>query len=165
MLRRVNAGPTRLPPDGFVSRATPCMYTLRNPRLKSCVQSVAVLASRRRWTVSCFSSMDGSRSMDLRFAAGARYMVGLEKIEIAAFIRLLDVLQVQNAVAAREFRRGRFPCRLALGHFLVADEQIEAAPFDVERDLVAVAHQRKRPADVRFGRHVQHARPVARAAH
>src|SRR5436190_6225572 len=121
MLRRVNAGPTRLPPDGFVSRATPCMYTLRNPRLKSCVQSVAVLTSRSRSTVSCFSSMNGPRSMDFRFAAGARCMVGLEKIEIAAFVRLLDVLQIQDAVAAREFRRRRFPCRLALRHFRLAD--------------------------------------------
>src|SRR4051812_38764854 len=52
MLRIVYAGPTRLPQDGAVSRAVPWMYTLRNPRLNSCVHKVAVLTVRSRSMVS-----------------------------------------------------------------------------------------------------------------
>jgi len=52
MLRTVNAGPTILPDAGMVIRATPCRYTLRNPRLKSCVHSVAVLTPRSLSSVS-----------------------------------------------------------------------------------------------------------------
>ena len=39
----VNAGPTKLPVVGVVRRCGPYINTLRNPRVKSCVHSVAVL--------------------------------------------------------------------------------------------------------------------------
>src|SRR5258706_3329528 len=52
MLRTVKAGPTMFPDAGTVIRATPWRYTLRSPRLKSCVHSVAVLTSRSLSSIS-----------------------------------------------------------------------------------------------------------------
>ena len=52
MLRIVNAGPTRLPLEGFVRRVIPWMNTLRKPRLNNCVHSVATVTWRSRSNVS-----------------------------------------------------------------------------------------------------------------
>ena len=60
---------------------------------------------------------------------------------------------------------GRFHAALRRASSASSPRASSVRAGDVERDDVAVAHERERTADERLGRHVQHARAVARAAH
>src|SRR6202030_133417 len=90
---------------------------------------------------------------------------GFEEIEIAAFVGLLDVPCKHPAIAALEAPLRLLPIGAALFQFRLADVEIDAARGDVERNLVAVLHQRKRHADEGFRRHMQDAGAIADAAH
>ena len=94
----------------------------------------------------------------MNFGLGRRQSA-LEKVEVAAFVRLPDVTREHRAVAASVARRRRSPGRTAAREFVVGHLQGQAARGDVERDDVASAHRRERAADMRFGRNVQHQAP------
>jgi len=64
-------------------------------------------------------------SVDLGFVVVLSTGHRLEKVEVAAQVRLLHMLRVEQAEAAIELRRGRHPRRAACSELLVADEQRE----------------------------------------
>src|SRR5712692_11849329 len=97
-------------------------------------------------------------NLGLRRRSGA-----LEEVEVAALVRLPDVLREERAVAALEFARRGFPGALALHHLCVVDQDLQPAARHVELDRVAGLHQRERPADPGFGRDVQHAAAICRS--
>src|SRR5437660_5433642 len=72
---------------------------------------------------------------------------GLQKIEVAAFIGLLDVAGEHPAIAALVTRLRRLPCGAALCELSLRHIEVDGAGVDVERDLVAGSHQGQRPAD------------------
>ena len=72
--------------------------------------------------------------MNLRLGDRRR---ALQKIEVAAFVRLADMLRIHRPVAARITRRRRRPGGAAARKFLVAHMQMDAARGDVDLDLVA----------------------------
>src|ERR1700751_1653163 len=76
---------------------------------------------------------------------------GFEKIEVAALVGLLDVVSEHPAIAALEPRFGLLPCGTAPGEFCLAHIELDGARRDVERDPVAILHQRQRTADIGFG--------------
>src|SRR5207244_2102562 len=90
-----------------------------------------------------------SRSIDRGFFnRGAE--TGFQEVEIAALVGLLNVAREHPAIAPLEagFRRlpfGPALCQLRFGHI-----ETDAARRDVERDPVAVTHQRQRSAYVGF---------------
>src|ERR1700719_4204860 len=75
---------------------------------------------------------------------------GFKKIEVAAFIGLLDVLGEHPAIAALEPRLRLLPLRAALVQLGLGHIEVDGARGDIERDLVAVLHQRERAADIGF---------------
>src|SRR2546425_8587665 len=60
----------------------------------------------------------------------------LQEVEIAALVRLADVLREKRAVAALELARRGFPRALALHHFGVVDQDLQSAARHVELDRV-----------------------------
>ena len=100
--------------------------------------------------------------MNFRFRNGT---AGLKKIEIAALVGLPDMFGIKRPIAARIFRGGLLPRRLAARHFGIADVEVDAALVDVDLDLVAGLHEGERTADEAFRRDVQDAGAVACAAH
>ena len=89
----------------------------------------------------------------------------MQKIKIAAFVRLRDALREERAVAALVNDFWLLPGGAALGELGVADFEFKLARGDIELDHVAVAHEGERAADKRFRRHMQHAGAVRSAAH
>src|SRR5690242_20296262 len=81
----------------------------------------------------------------------------LQKIEIAAFIGLLDVFGEHPAIAALEAPLGRLPFGAAFGQLRLRYIEVDGAGVDVERDHVAISNQRQRAADIGFRRHMQDA--------
>src|SRR5438270_13869382 len=61
---------------------------------------------------------------------------GLQKIEVAAFIGLLDVAGEHPAVAALITRLRRLPCGAAICQFGLRNIEVGGAGVDVERDPV-----------------------------
>src|SRR6267143_6275056 len=90
------------------------------------------------------SLLTPSNSVDLRF--GDRCSA-FEKIKVASFVGLLDVLQKQFAVAARIDAVFRPPRSSAAGQFLVAHPHIQLARGDVQFDDVTFLQQRERSAN------------------
>src|SRR5665213_2278927 len=86
-------------------------------------------------------------SIDRRFA-DRRAEIRLEEIEVAALIGLPDMAGEHPAIAALEAGLRLLPRRAAFCHFGLGDVEVDCARGDVERDLVAVSHQRQRPADI-----------------
>src|SRR5690242_4966630 len=106
---------------------------------------------------------DPSRtSVDLRFRRAGR---AFEEIEIAAVVRLRDVPLVKRAETACEVRWRRSPRGAPPRELGIVDVELQTPCGDVERDRVAVAHEREWPSDVRFGRDVQYAGAITRSAH
>src|SRR5215472_18422049 len=143
------------------------MHWMRKPRLNSAVATVAVetvLSLLRVASVSlvmfCSPPVSVNRRLTDRLAKA-----GLEEIEIAAFIGLLDVTRKHPAVAALEARGGLLPLGAAPGELRLAHIEVDAARGDVERDLVAVPHQRQRSANIGLRRNMQDAGTIAGAAH
>src|SRR5260370_24455117 len=89
----------------------------------------------------------------------------LQKIEVAAFVGLADVLREDGAVAALEFAGRGLPGAFSLLQFCLGNLQVQNPLVDIELDEVAVSDQRERPANVGFRRDVQYAGAVARSAH
>src|SRR3970040_1417885 len=83
-----------------------------------------------------------------------------ENVEVAALVRLLDVLREDRAVAARVVRRSRLPRLAPPRKLLFAHLELESPRLDVELDEISILHQRERTADKGLRRHVQHARAV-----
>src|SRR5258706_12234706 len=101
-------------------------------------------------------------SVDLGFRNGGD---AFEKVEITAFVGLLDVLAEHSPVAARVDGLGRHPGGAPASELVVVDQHVEPARRDVELDAVALAKKRERSANERFGGDVQNAGAVARPAH
>src|SRR5687767_8659498 len=94
-----------------------------------------------------------------------RAEAGLQEIEVAAFVRLLDMPREHPAIAALIaglLCRQAFaaPCELCVGHL-----QRDGARWNIDCDGVAGSHQCQRPPDERFWRDVEDASTVAGAAH
>src|SRR5207244_13486386 len=103
-----------------------------SPRLKRMLVSVAVLIDLSLSRVCGLSLLMASRqssSVDVRLAHGSAE-VGLQEVEIAAFVRLLDVLRERVAVAAPVVLRRRWPLRPAARHLRIGDFQADAARLD-----------------------------------
>src|SRR5689334_8510691 len=98
--------------------------------------------------------------MNLRFGDRRR---ALQKIEVAAFVGLSDMLRIHRSIAARIAYRRRRPGGVPALELVVAHMQMDAARGDVDLDLVACRHERERAADEAFRRDVQNAGTVARA--
>src|SRR5690348_2739208 len=88
-----------------------------------------------------------------------------EKIEIAAFVGLSNMLRIKRTVAARIARGRRRPRGAAARHLVLADVQMNTARGHVHLDLVARVNQGERSADEALRRDVQDAGAVAGAAH
>src|SRR5580658_1468100 len=88
-----------------------------------------------------------------------------QEVEVAALVGLGNVLAEQGAVAALELRRGGLPLAAALSQGPFGHIQRQLAGRDVQRDEVARLDESQRAADERLGSHMQHAGPIARAAH
>ncbi len=110
----------------------------------------------------CWSAMRALSSEDIGLG---RRRAGLQEIEIAALIGLGDMLLEDDAVTAREVRRGLDPGGLAPGEFSIVDQHVQTAVGHVEHDLVAGLDQGEGAADMRFRRDMQHAGAVMGAAH
>src|SRR6478752_2800399 len=82
---------------------------------------------------------------------------GLQEIEVAAFIGLLDVPGEHPAIATLVTRLRRLPCGATLCELGLRYIEIDGAGIDIQRDLVAVAHQRQRSAYIGLRRDVQDA--------
>src|SRR5581483_11435115 len=137
---------------------------MRRPRLNSAVATVAVETDLSFVRVAS-ESLDMSCSLVNRRLADRRAEIGLEEVEVAAVIGLLDVLGEHPAIAALEAALGLLPGGAALFQLGFGDIEIDGAGGDVERDAVTILHQRQRTADVGFRRDVQDAGAIAGAAH
>src|SRR3954462_15864432 len=101
-------------------------------------------------------------SVDFRF----RYRgPGLQEIEVAALVRLRDVLQVQRAIAPRILGRLGLPVRAALLESVVIDLEVQPPGGHVQFDDVTVLDEAQRAADRRLGRHMERTGAIAGAAH
>src|ERR1700689_1736821 len=72
--------------------------------------------------------------MNLRLGRGLR---ALQKIEVAAFVGLPDVLGIHRPIATQKMRRRRPPGVTPARQFVVADMQMDATAGDVDLDLGA----------------------------
>src|SRR5437868_15017995 len=70
-----------------------------------------------------------------------------EEVEVAALVGLLDVPREHPAIAALEPRLRLLPCSAAFCKLGVRNIEIDGAGGNVERDAVAVLHQRQRTSD------------------
>src|SRR3954463_16229881 len=147
-----------------LSGCTSWIIWMRRPRLNNAVATVAVETDLSLLRVASVSLVM-SRSLVNRGLAARRAEIGLQEVEVAAVIGLLDVLGEHPAIAALEAALGRLPVGAALFELGFRDLEIYGAGGNVERDAVAVPDQRQRTADVRLGRDMQDAGAVAGAAH
>src|SRR3954449_11756763 len=106
---------------------------MRRPRLNSAVATVAVETDLSLLRVASVSLVM-SRSLVNRGLADRRAEIGLEEIEIAAVIGLLDVLGEHPAITALEAALGLLPGGAALFQFGVAHIEIDGAGGNVEGD-------------------------------
>src|SRR4051812_44614327 len=147
-----------------LSGCTSWIIWMRRPRLNNAVATVAVETDLSLLRVASLSLVM-SRSLVNRGLADRRAEIGLEEVEVAAVIGLLDVLGEHPAIAALEAAFGLLPGGAALVELGLRHIEIDGAGSDIERDAVAVPHQRQRSADIGFGGYVQNAGAVAGAAH
>src|SRR6478735_5759413 len=147
-----------------LSGCTSWIIWIRRPRLNNAVATVAVetdLSLLRAASVSLVMS----RSLVNRGLADRRAEIGLQEVEVAAVIGLLDVFGEHPAIAALEAALGLLPGGATLFELGFGHIEVDSARGDVERDAVAIPHQRQRAADIGFGRNVQNAGAIAGAAH
>src|SRR5512146_33946 len=88
-----------------------------------------------------------------------------EKVEVAAAVRLLDVLIVEPAVAARVPPLPGTPSLASTLELIGVDAEIQPACGNVQLDDVTVAHEGQRAADRSLRRNVQQGGAVGSAAH
>src|SRR3954453_15240276 len=113
---------------------------MRRPRLNSAVATVAVETDLSLLRVASLSFVM-SFSLVNRRLADRRAEIGLEEVEVAAVIGLLDVLGEHPAIAAFETSLRRLPGGAAFCQLGFADTEIDGARGHVEADAVAVLHQ------------------------
>src|SRR5205085_5856473 len=89
----------------------------------------------------------------------------LQKIEVATLVRLTDMFGEHGPIAARIARRWRLPGGTAAVELVVGHVQMDTPRGHIDLDRVAALHERQRPADEAFRRHVQNAGAVAGTAH
>src|SRR3954468_24084399 len=147
-----------------LSGCTSWIIWMRRPRLNNAVATVAVETDLSLLRVASVSLVI-SRSLVNRRLADRRAEIGLEEVEVAAVIGLLDVLGEHPAIAALEAALGLLPGGAALFELGLRHIEIDGAGGDVEADAIAIPHQGQRPADIGFGGNVQNAGAVAGAAH
>src|SRR3954462_3581958 len=147
-----------------LSGCTSWIIWMRRPRLNNAVATVAVETDLSLLRVASLSLVI-SYSLVNRGLADRRAEIGLEEVEVAAVIGLLDVLGEHPAIAALEAALGLLPGGAALVELGLRHIKIDGAGSDIERDAVAVPHQRQRSADIRLRSDVQNAGAVAGAAH
>src|SRR5262249_11306530 len=142
------------------------MHWMRKPRLNSAVATVAVETDLSLLRVVSLSLDISSRSASINRGFIDRLAeTGLEEIEVASLIGLLDVLGEHPAIAALEAALGLLPGGAAFCQFRLIHIEIDGARGDIERDLVAILHQRQRAADIGLRRDMEDAGAVAGAAH
>src|ERR1700733_7443752 len=90
-----------------------------------------------------------------------------QEIEIAAAIRLKDVLIIQFVIAAcvLRFWPGARPFRQAALQFGIGYKQIQFASWAIKRDFVAVANDRNRSSRFGLWSDMKNDAPERRAAH
>src|SRR5690348_14184104 len=88
-----------------------------------------------------------------------------EKVEVAAAVRLLDVLIVEPAIAARVPTLRGAPSLASTLELIRVDAETQPAGGNVELDDVPVAHEGERAADCGLRRNVQQGGAIGRAAH
>src|SRR5690348_5896387 len=80
-----------------------------------------------------------------------------QEIEIAAFVRLQHVIEVQARIPGPWLRLlAGGALRKALDDLCLGHVEMQAPGRAIELDEVAIAHDAQRPARHRFGRDVQH---------
>src|SRR5436190_11635589 len=124
-----------LPSDFFclvLALSTSLRAKRSNPFFLYTVRWIASLRSQCRMTVGAPERLVNRRLLH-RLAKS-----GLQKIEVAAFIGLLDVAGEHPAVAALIAWLRRLPCGAALCELRLRHIEIDRAGADIERDLVAV---------------------------
>src|SRR3954454_22581031 len=89
----------------------------------------------------------------------------LQEVEIAAAVRLADMLREHRPITAwvASFRRG--PCGFAASQFFVRDLQADCTGRNVDFDQVTRTHEGERGPRTALWGHVQDACAIARAAH
>src|SRR5881409_866804 len=88
-----------------------------------------------------------------------------EKVEVAALVRLRDMIQEQLAVASRIVRLGWFPSGAPAIQFLVRHLQVQLTRFDVQLDQVSVLDESQCSSHRSLRVDVEHDSPIGRAAH
>src|SRR5579862_2728455 len=88
-----------------------------------------------------------------------------EEIEIGPTVRLQNMIDVKFLISTACHGRRRRPSSPALAQLLSGHTEFQFARFDVELNLVVVAHQSQRPTGRRFWSHVQHDGSVRGPAH
>src|SRR5215475_13676420 len=107
---------------------TSWMHWMRKPRLNSAVATVAVETVLSLLRVGSLSLDMVSRSASINRGFIDRLAkTGLEEIEVAAFIGLLDVLGEHPAIAAFEAALGLLPCSAAFGELCFGYVEIDGA--------------------------------------
>src|SRR4051812_41658095 len=101
-------------------------------------------------------------SMDFRFGDA---LSAFEEIEVAAFVGLACVLREYSVIAARVITRRRLVGLAPLGNLFVAQMHMDRALRYIHCDRIAVPSGGEWTADLRFRRHMQDARTIARTAH
>src|SRR3954470_21460277 len=89
-----------------------------------------------------------------------------QKTEVAALLRLKDLVAVEAAVAAlRADAVRRRPGRAPLSQLRFSKNKIKPPPAHAQADAVAGPHERERSADGRLRRDMEHDRAERGAAH
>src|SRR5665213_1055060 len=83
-----------------------------------------------------------------------------EKIEVDSVVRLQHMVDIEFHVAALAVRRRWIPRSAPARELGVVDVEVKLAGGNVERDEIAIAHQREGTSCGRLGRRMQHDRPV-----
>src|SRR5215472_2924288 len=167
--RLARTQPSRIQSRYLLTRSTPCESCptrFDSTSLRAIVAASGSSHPALRMIAVTSSTSRGAgtlcTSVDLRLGG---WRGAFEESEIAALIRLRDVTLIERAVTTLVTWLGLLPRGAAALELRFRNLELQFSSLDVELDQVAVLHERKRSSDEGFGRNVQHARAVARAAH
>src|SRR5437879_2002091 len=118
----------------------------------SCTASCAAALQRNYHETSAMAARPGSMVVPRHGAAASAH----QEVEVAAFVRLVDMLDIELHVAARGVLLRRRPLPAAPLELGIGHVQMQSTLFHVELDQIAALHQRERPAGGRFRHDVQH---------
>src|SRR6202166_5379121 len=88
-----------------------------------------------------------------------------EKVEVSAFVGLIDMIDVELGVPARCDGRARRPRGAPAREFLIGEKDGQASFGNIEFDPIAVFDKSKRSARGGLGRNMEHHRPERGPAH